>query len=352
MPYSIIETPDHLHRGLHLFAAANLNIVTDWLDTQVKNETLRERRLPPEQTWFLASLDERGLVRDLSGHRFLARKQAQEFFKQHPEMRRGATFRTSPYPMDESDASKEAVHEEQYIRDWWADYVEFEYDQEIHGNPQVTQATEDLRSAIRTKSISAITEGIESLSGVLAESGLQHRFVFEAMEVLHDLLESGVNDSSRYLGSDVDEAFEVTNLCNGRFRQLAARSVEYLRTISPTNFECLCAELLGQFGLEDIEITPVVADGGIDVVAFQILDGTRIKYVIQCKRNSAENKVDVCVVRELVGVKMDSRADRALVITTSQFTKPARDFARRTRAESWGVRLVDHKLLQRLLDCT
>lgn len=98
-------------------------------------------------------------------------------------------------------------------------------------------------------------------------------------------------------------------------------------------------------------MTPIVADGGIDIVGFQVLDGKRIKYIIQCKRNSLSNKVNVRVVRELVGVKMDSRADRALIITTSEFTKPVRDFSRRTRAHSWGVRLVDHKTLKRLLDC-
>ena len=94
MAYRIIETPDHVHSGLHLFAAANLETVIDWLDTQVKNETLQERRLPSEERWFLSTINIRGLTRDSTTRHLLARKEAQDFFKQHPEMRKGATYRT------------------------------------------------------------------------------------------------------------------------------------------------------------------------------------------------------------------------------------------------------------------
>jgi HJR/Mrr/RecB family endonuclease len=190
------------------------------------------------------------------------------------------------------------------------------------------------------------------LSEILSESDIRHRFVLQALNALHELFINGANDFSRYLDDGVDEAFEVTRVCKGRFRKLASSSMDMLRMMPPTDFEAMCAELIAQFGLTDVTLTPIVADDGIDVVAFQVLEGKRIKYIIQCKRNSIKNKVDVRVVRELAGVKMDARADRALVVTTSEFTKPAKDFARRTRARAWGIRLIDHKLLKRLLACT
>ena len=240
----------------------------------------------------------------------------------------------------------------EYLEEWRREYEEFEYAQEIHGNAHISHATDNVRSAIRSETVSAIADEIVSLTEVLSESGFQHQFVIDAIEVLHDLFVSGANDTSRFLDSEADKAYEITNLCHGHFRKMAAESVSELRQMSPTAFECLCAELLAQFGLKEVEVTPVVADGGIDVIAFQILDGKRIKYVIQCKRNSNKNKVDVRVVRELAGVKLDVGADRALVITTSSFTKPAREFSHRTRAHSWGVRLIDHRLLTKLLECT
>jgi hypothetical protein len=39
------------------------------------------------------------------------------------------------------------------------------------------------------------------------------------------------------------------------------------------------------------------------------------------------------------------------VITAAEFTKPAREFANRTRTKMWRVRLVDHRVLKRLLEC-
>ena len=345
MTYRIIETPDHLHHGLHLFAAANLETVLDWLDTQV----LEEHRLPVDERWLLASIMDHGLTRDTQTRRLLARKEAQQFFKKHPEMRKGATYRTAPYPW-EGDPYSSAYDRE--AKEWWAEYEEFEYSQDIHGQRHVADATENLRSVIRRGTVSAIANEIESLTELLFESGVHDQPIVEAIDVIHELFVYGANDSSRYLDCDADEAFEVTQFCRGQFRRQKSKSVDALRTMSPTEFECLCAELVGQFGLTDVTLTPVVADGGVDIVAFQVLDGSRIKYIVQCKRHSMTNRVDVRVVREVAGVKMDARADRAVVITTSEFTKPARDFARRTRAHSWGVRLVDHKLLKRLLDCT
>jgi hypothetical protein len=107
MAYRIIETPDHLHRGIHVFAAANLATVLDWLDRHVWNDTLRDARLPTEDRWFLNSLTRHGLVQDVQTRRLLSRKEAQAFFKEHPEFRKGATYRTTPLPsemdVDEDD---------------------------------------------------------------------------------------------------------------------------------------------------------------------------------------------------------------------------------------------------------
>lgn len=146
--------------------------------------------------------------------------------------------------------------------------------------------------------------------------------------------------------------YEVTEFCRGSFRKLAARSIEELRSMIPVEFESLVAEMLAQHGLQDVQVTPVVADGGVDIIAAHVTEGERLKYIIQCKRNSATNKVSVMTVRELAAVKMDASASHALLITTSTFTKPAREFAKRARTQPWGVRLVNYKLLKRLLDLT
>lgn len=347
MPYRITETPDHIHRGLAVFAAANLKTVLDWLEVLVESSTLHEEKLSPEDRWLLDAVKERGLTRGSSKQRLLATKNAQDFLRKHPEFRKGSTYQTSTYPDRAIDFDTNAARED------WRDYLEFEFHQDIHGDQHIAHAIDNLRSALRSKTISTVVDEIESTHEVLVESGFRHRFALEALEVLHELLIGGARDRSRYLDQDSEcaEAYEVTGYCNGHFRELARSDIERIRKLTPTGFEHLCAELLGQFGLSDIHLTRIVADGGVDIVGYQVLDGRRIKYVVQCKRYALRNRVDVRVVRELAGVKMDSRADRAIVITTSEMTKPAREFSSRTRNDVWGVRLIDHNLLRRLLDC-
>src|ERR1044071_4101237 len=85
MGYHIFETPDHLHRGLHLFAVDNLHTLLTWLTNAYSHSTsgrsdsfLYDRWL----LWDVANLvNEKGQkVRTLPRTR-----EVQEFFKRHPE---------------------------------------------------------------------------------------------------------------------------------------------------------------------------------------------------------------------------------------------------------------------------
>lgn len=51
--------------------------------------------------------------------------------------------------------------------------------------------------------------------------------------------------------------------------------------------------------------------------------------LIECKRYSIDKPVDVSLVRSLLGVQTDKKANKAVLVTTSRFTKPAKDFAER-----------------------
>ncbi len=45
--------------------------------------------------------------------------------------------------------------------------------------------------------------------------------------------------------------------------------------------------------------------------------------IVQCKRNARSRKVDVCPVRELWAIKERGDYDRAMIATTSLFSKDA-----------------------------
>jgi hypothetical protein len=99
-----------------------------------------------------------------------------------------------------------------------------------------------------------------------------------------------------------------------------------LLVIDDRDFECLVAEILRKRGY-DVQLTQKSRDGGIDIYASRIEpNGFRGLYFVQCKRQSLRNKVGVQPVRELYGVVCARNATGGIVITTSFFTSPAKEF--------------------------
>jgi HJR/Mrr/RecB family endonuclease len=92
-------------------------------------------------------------------------------------------------------------------------------------------------------------------------------------------------------------------------------------------FEFLVADLLQKIGYDNVEVTKRSGDKGIDIVADLTLDGvTNVKTVVQVKRYAESNRVQGSTITQLRGsAEVDQRG---LVITTSDFTKGAREEAR------------------------
>lgn len=109
--------------------------------------------------------------------------------------------------------------------------------------------------------------------------------------------------------------------------------------ISPRQFEELVSSVFKNMGYE-IQMTPVTKDGGYDIVASKhIATGlSPQKYIIECKRYSRPVGADV--VRRLAGAQQISDADRAILVTTSSFTKEAKDEAKKFRLD-----LADYDML-------
>lgn len=115
-------------------------------------------------------------------------------------------------------------------------------------------------------------------------------------------------------------------------------SLEYLKTLSPYEFEKFVGQLYQKMGF-NTTLTSKSNDGGIDVIAVQ--NGEVI--FIQCKRFK-NSYVGVTAVRELYGVVNRRHAKKGVVICTSRFTVEARKFA-----EGIEIELVDGKALEILI---
>ena len=123
----------------------------------------------------------------------------------------------------------------------------------------------------------------------------------------------------------------VTNKINAKFIDEISKSPSKLKNIDRRLFEEMVAELFYGFGYT-VELTQQTRDGGRDIVAIK-QDETALKYLIECKRPDEGNKIGIRPVRELLGVKQDEKATKAILATTSYFSKDALQFFDRNKWE-------------------
>ena len=136
---------------------------------------------------------------------------------------------------------------------------------------------------------------------------------------------------------------EVNRACVNIFRVL--NDEETIYRLSSREFEELVAELFRQQGF-DVELTQETRDDGCDVIATKNIGGLPFMLLIECKKYAREHPVGVSLVRSLLGVQTDRKANKAVLVTTSRFTKPARQFAER---QQHMISLVDFDDLMQML---
>lgn len=95
---------------------------------------------------------------------------------------------------------------------------------------------------------------------------------------------------------------------------------EKLYDISPRKFEELIASILKDFGF-DVELTKATRDGGRDIIARIKNSVVDILTYVECKRYAADRKIDVGIIREVIGVHYIRKPSKSIIVTTSFFTK-------------------------------
>ena len=112
-------------------------------------------------------------------------------------------------------------------------------------------------------------------------------------------------------------------------RQVQKDLRKQLHEIDPVEFEELVGRLLAELGFEDIEVTSRAKDGGIDVRGTLVTGGAvRTRMAVQVKR--WKSNVQAQVVQQVRGSL--GAHEQGLIITTSDFSKGARDEAERPDA--------------------
>jgi restriction endonuclease len=117
-----------------------------------------------------------------------------------------------------------------------------------------------------------------------------------------------------------------------------ARNPDLLYTLHPRKFEEVIAEIFFKNGFE-VELTKATRDGGKDIIAIYNKMNISTKYVIECKRYAKERRVSIAIVQRLLGVKIAAAANKAILATTSSFTRDAMAF---TSNHLWDLELKDY----------
>lgn len=110
-----------------------------------------------------------------------------------------------------------------------------------------------------------------------------------------------------------------------------AKHPEFLHELHHRKFEELIAEIFRNKGY-DVTLTPKTRDGGKDIIALYKSPFGHQMFIIECKKYTTK-KVGVELVRGLYGVKTAERYTQAILVTTSTFTKDAKEFVKPLRFE-------------------
>ena len=96
--------------------------------------------------------------------------------------------------------------------------------------------------------------------------------------------------------------------------------------MTPREFEYFVGSVFETVGY-DVQVTQATRDGGCDIIATKNDGLVPYMILIECKHYHRNHKVDVGLVRGLYGVQSDRKANKAVLVTSSSFTKDARQFA-------------------------
>lgn len=121
-----------------------------------------------------------------------------------------------------------------------------------------------------------------------------------------------------------------------RYIDYLSKNVESLYNINWRQFEGLTAEFFKRNGF-DVKLGSGRKDGGIDVYAID--KNTDQLLIIQCKRYSKKNTVDVNVVKALYFDIVDKKANHALIATTSEICKDGKDII----ARKYPISAAEHE---------
>jgi Holliday junction resolvasome RuvABC ATP-dependent DNA helicase subunit len=176
-----------------------------------------------------------------------------------------------------------------------------------------------------------------SVPGLVA--GLSHGSPREARALVKHIVDAGKTTITEDDAIQILSAFGLTVRARS-----STQAPSDLAHLSGIGFEKIITQLLQQMGFV-AEMTKASGDGGIDIVAELHKPITGGRYLIQCKNLAPDSLIGAPIVREFYGAMVaDKKAIKGILITTSDFTRQAQEFA-----ETLPLELINGERLKELL---
>lgn len=200
---------------------------------------------------------------------------------------------------------------------------------------EALQNSADFSKVFQQISVSLPTEQLEFLRSISTSnvdlSSIIEQLSVEALpigeferEEEEDALLEESNKSE--ITEEVHDRLELVRFLPLKVIDAVAANPELMRGLDPRDFEKLVAELLNSLKFENIILTPRSGDGGRDVIATKFVSGIPLLFSFECKRYA--DKIGLDLMRGLLGsvAHGPTKANKGVLVTTSSFTKGAKDF--------------------------
>jgi len=152
------------------------------------------------------------------------------------------------------------------------------------------------------------------------------------------LLGKGMISLAKWQASGIAYQIDEAN------KKTREKLLKQIKSMAPYDFENLVSQLLTAIGFEEVEVTSRSNDGGIDVRGTLVVgDVIKTRLAVQVKR--WKHNVQAPAIQQVRGSL--GTHEQGLIITTSDFSKGAKEEA--TRANATPVALMDGQQLINLL---
>lgn len=121
----------------------------------------------------------------------------------------------------------------------------------------------------------------------------------------------------------------------------AEKDKSSLLNMSPRGFEEFMAAIFQSLGFE-VELTQTSRDGGADILCLQDHHGIPLRIAVEVKRYKEDRPVTVELVRSFYGANAQHKANKLIFVTTSHYTKPARDYVANYASHLMELKKYEH----------